>query len=379
MPNDTVRHIIPARLHFDAAAGRLFLAGHWTVLCLNDEALMATVQTIPSRGKIVIDGRELKALDTAGARAILDIRAHLEQAGSSGIDFEGFPKPYQRLLTLVKETPADKPPPPRQFGLLEHLGKVSLDILTDMLSYLAFIGSLTMQTLWWLLHPRRIRVREILAEIQIAGVNALFIVGLLSFLMGVVIAYQGGDPLDRYGANIYIVDLVGLTILREIAPLVTAIIMAGRTGSAFTAEIGAMRITEEVDALRSLAIHPIEILALPKLIAMMTVMPLLIVFADLAGLAGGIVVSDLLFGVNLESYIERLPQTFLMPSSFWVGLVKAPVYALIITSIGCHQGFRVRGGATSVGYATTLSVFQSIFLVIVVDALFSILFNKLDL
>ncbi len=379
MPKDTTQCFIPAYLHFDIAANRLFLSGSWTSLCLNDQALNATLQTIPIGGKIVIDGRELEALDTTGAMAILHLRARLEQAGISRIDLEGFAKPYQHLLSLVKETPADKPLQPRQLGLLEHLGKISLDILTDMVAYLAFIGSLTTQSLRWLFNPRRIRLREILAEIQVAGVNALFIVGLLSFLMGVVIAYQGGGPLDQYGANVFIVDLVGLTILREIAPLVTAIIMAGRTGSAYTAEIGAMRITEEVDALRSLALHPLEILALPKLAALIIVMPLLIVFADLAGLAGGIVVSDLMLGVGIESYIERLPQTFLMPSSFWVGLVKAPVYALIITSIGCHQGFQVRGGATSVGYATTRSVVQSIFLVIVVDALFSIIFNKLDL
>lgn len=370
---------IPARLKVDDVAGRVLLSGDWTVLCLSEDVLTAGLQMLAGRRRVVIDGLGIAAMDTSGARAVLDLSARLEQAGIERIDFKGFSETQRRLLLLVREMPAVIPPPPEQQSLLEHLGMVTLAILKDMLAYLAFIGSLTFQALYWLLDPRRIRLRVILAEIQIAGVNALPIVGLLSFLMGVVIAYQGGDPLDQYGANIFIVDLVGLTMLREIAPLVTAIIMAGRTGSAYTAQIGAMRITEEVEALRSLAIHPLEILALPKLVAMIVVMPLLIVFADLAGLVGGIVVSDLLFGVSLESYLERLPQTFLMPSSFWIGLVKAPVFALIITSIGCHQGFQVRGGATSVGYATTRSVVQSIFLVIVVDALFSIVFNMLDL
>ncbi len=348
------------------------------MFCLNENTLETDLPALPAEG-VVIDGHKLVSLDTVGARAVLDLRFRLQRAGIGRVDLEGFSDRHRHLLSLVQDEAVDVIPAIQRPGLLEYVGRSTLAILSDMLAYLAFIGSLTLQALQWLLDPRRVRLRAVLTEMQTAGVHALFIVGLLSFLMGVVIAYQGGDPLDEYGANIYIVDLVGLTILREIAPLVTAIIMAGRTGSAYTAEIGAMRITEEVDALRSLAIQPVEILALPKLVAMLLVMPLLIVFADLAGLAGGVVVSDLLFGVTLESYLERLPQTFLMPSSFWVGLIKAPVYALIITSIGCHQGFQVRGGATSVGYATTRSVVQSIFLVIVVDALFSILFNKLDL
>ncbi|BCX81758.1 phospholipid/cholesterol/gamma-HCH transport system permease protein [Methylomarinovum caldicuralii] len=355
---------------------RLLLTGSWTVLCLQDVRLQR-LPSLPAGRSLVIDGSGLTALDSAGARAIVDLRARLRQAGID-VTLEGFSKARCRLLALVERELAPPPAIPSPHWLA-HLGRAVCEVIDDGLGFLAFVGRLALQALGWLLRPWRIRWRALLAETQRAGVNALFIVGLLSFLMGVVIAYQGGDPLSQYGANIYIVDLVGLTILREIAPLVTAIIMAGRTGSSYTAEIGAMRITEEVDALRSLALEPVEILALPKLAAMLVAMPLLIVFADFTGILGGVVVSDLLFGVGLRGYLERLPQTFLMPSSFWVGLVKAPVFAFLITAIGCHQGFRVRGGATSVGYATTRSVVQSIFLVIVVDALFSILFNKLDL
>ncbi len=346
-------------------------------MCLRED-LLKSLPAVPIGCSLTLDAGGLTALDSAGARAIIDLLARLRRQGVGSVELKGFTETQRRLLALVEQVPQPAPRLPR-VKWLEVLGLAAFDVVADGLAYLAFVGMLAYQGVGWLLRPRRIRLRAILAEMQRAGVNALLIVGLLSFLMGVVIAYQGGDPLSQYGANIYIVDLVGLTILREIAPLVTAIIMAGRTGSSYTAEIGAMRITEEVDALRSLAIHPVEILALPKLAAMLVVMPLLIVFADFTGLLGGVVVSDLMFGVGLRSYLERLPQTFLMPSSFWVGLVKAPVFAFIITSIGCHQGFRVRGGATGVGYATTRSVVQSIFLVIVVDALFSILFNKLDL
>ncbi|BCX89674.1 phospholipid/cholesterol/gamma-HCH transport system permease protein [Methylomarinovum tepidoasis] len=370
-----IKRSVPAPAGWRLDGDRLYLTGAWTVLCLPGEL----PERLPvKRGRtLCIDGSELMALDSAGARAIVDLRARLRQAGI-GVTLEGFGEARCRLLALVER---ELPPPPAipSPRWLAHLGRAVCEVIDDGLGFLAFVGRLALAGLGWLLRPWRIRWRALLAETQRAGVNALFIVGLLSFLMGVVIAYQGGDPLSRYGANIYIVDLVGLTILREIAPLVTAIIMAGRTGSSYTAEIGAMKITEEVDALRSLALEPVEILALPKLAAMLVAMPLLIVFADFTGILGGVVVSDLLFGVGLRDYLERLPQTFLMPSSFWVGLVKAPVFAFLITAIGCHQGFRVRGGATSVGYATTRSVVQSIFLVIVVDALFSILFNKLDL
>ena len=363
----------PARVA--VVGGRMQLEGHWIALCLPGE-IPARVP-LPPASQVVLDAAGITALDLAGARALVDLERRLREAGIA-VEWQGLGDIQRRLLALVAEVP-EVPPPAPESGLLALVGRSVAGIIGDLFGYLAFVGEITLQGLGWLRWPERIRLRAVLAEMEAAGVRALFIVGLLTFLMGVVIAYQGADPLSRYGANIFIVDLVGLTILREIAPLVTAIIMAGRTGSAYTAEIGAMRITEEVDALRSLALRPVEILALPKVTALVIVLPLLIVFADLCGLLGGIVVSDLMLGVGLRNYLERLPQTFLMPSSFWVGLVKAPVFALIIASIGCYQGFRVRGGATGVGFATTRSVVQSIFLVIVVDALFSILFSKLDL
>ncbi len=363
---------------FTIAYQRILLMGEWTALGLHTDTFAALAQPFPD-DLCKIDGSGLTALDAAGARTILDLRQRLQQSAKTPVTLIGFAANQEHLLALVAEHEFLLPNPPPRLGLVAQIGRATQETGADLLAYLAFVGNTTGQFLRWLARPRSIRLRAILAETQLAGVNALFIVGLLSFLMGIVIAYQGGGPLDEYGANIFIVDLVGLTILREIAPLVTAIIVAGRTGSAYTAQIGAMRITEEVDALRSLAIDPIEILVLPKLLAMLVVLPLLITFADFAGLAGGILVSDVMFGVGLQNYIERLPQTFYMPSSFWVGLIKAPVFALIITSIGCHQGFRVSGGASSVGYATTRSVVQSIFLVIVVDAVFSVVFNRLDL
>jgi phospholipid/cholesterol/gamma-HCH transport system permease protein len=223
-----------------------------------------------------------------------------------------------------------------------------------------------------------LRWRPILFNIQRAGFDALPIVGLLSFLLGVVVAYQGAAQLRQYGANIFVADLVGLSMLREFAPLITAITLAGRSGSAFAAQIGTMVVTEEVDAMRTLGIAPLELLVLPKIIAMVVVLPLLTVFADVLGVAGGMVMARSQLDVGFDDFLDRMAKA-VSATSYLVGIAKAPVFAVIISVVGCFQGFRTRGGADSVGQQTTRSVVQSIFLVIVADALFSIAFSLLDL
>jgi phospholipid/cholesterol/gamma-HCH transport system permease protein len=239
---------------------------------------------------------------------------------------------------------------------------------------LAFIGETVVAILRTLLRPARIRWAALFANLEQAGVNALPIVGLLSFLLGIVIAYQGGMQLRSYGANIFIVELVSLTMLRELAPMMAAIIVAGRTGSAFTAQIGTMQVTEEIDALRTIGISPMDLLVLPKLFGLMLALPLLAVFADAMGVLGGMVMASVILDVSFSDFLDRIPQTVSL-TSFLIGVGKAPVFAAIIAMVGCFQGFQVHGGADSVGRQTTVSVVQSIFLVIVADAGFSILFS----
>jgi len=244
----------------------------------------------------------------------------------------------------------------------------------DILGLLAFVGEATMSLLRSLAHPRRIRWRMLGKIMEETGVKALGIVGLLSFLLGVVIAYQGGVQLKTYGANIFIVELVTITMLRELSPLITAIIIAGRTGSAYTAEIGTMRVTEEIDALQTLGIGPFDLLVLPKMLGLMIALPLLVVFADILGIFGGMVMASVVLDVSFFDFLQRVPQTVGM-THYVVGLAKAPAFAIIISMVGCYQGFQVSGGADSVGRQTTVSVVQSIFLVIVADACFSIVFS----
>uniref|UniRef100_UPI0025C60068 MlaE family ABC transporter permease n=1 Tax=Aquisalimonas sp. TaxID=1872621 RepID=UPI0025C60068 len=272
----------------------------------------------------------------------------------------------------------EPPAPPPRPNPLHHIGVWGMNAAARLQLFFAFVGAVVDDALPRLLRPHRIRWRQVLGEIEHAGVRALPILGLLIFLTGVVMAYQGGTPLQQFGANIFLVDLLTLTMLREMAPLMTAIIVAGRTGSAYTAQIGTMHMTDEVDALRVIGITPYEMLVLPKLLALLIVMPLLTMYADLLGMLGGITVAAAFFDVGVADFIQRIPEA-VAASTFWVGIIKAPVFAVLIVMVSCYHGFAVQRSTESVGRATTQSVVQGIFLVIVADAIFSVVFNMLDL
>jgi phospholipid/cholesterol/gamma-HCH transport system permease protein len=248
-----------------------------------------------------------------------------------------------------------------------------------MIDFLAFIGETFVILFRAILSPSHIRWKALFSNLHSGGLTALPIVGLLIFLTGIVLTYQGGSQLSTYGANIFIVDLVGITMLREMAPLLTAIIVAGRSGSAYTAQIGTMHITEEIDALRTMGIAPMELLVLPKLLALMIAMPLLCVYADIVGIFGSMLVATTSFDVSMGDYLARFPESVSL-TNYLIGIGKAPVFAAVIALVGCYQGFQVKsGGADVVGKQVTISVVQSIFLVIVVDAIFSVLFSLMGI
>lgn len=261
---------------------------------------------------------------------------------------------------------------------LQNLGASTVGLWQHALALLRFLGETTLAAAGCLRHPRRIRWRPVAFNLKSAGLDALPIVGLLAFLLGVVVAYQGANQLRTFGANIFVADLVGLSMLREFAPMITAIIVAGRSGSAYAAQIGTMVVTEEIDALRTIGIEPQELLVLPKLLALALALPLLTVFADGCGVFGGMLMAKLSLGVGYAEFMERLVKAVSV-TDYLIGIGKAPVFSTIIVLIGCYQGFRTKGGADSVGRQTTRSVVQSIFLVIVADALFSVAFSALDL
>lgn len=332
----------------------------------------------PAADNFIIDGSAISSLDTAGAWLLHRTIRALEQRGKS-VRIDGLRPEFGALLQLVAARAVmPEHAAPARVGLMVNIGQRSVRGLRGFSDMLAFVGENAFVLLRSLPHPHRIRWRAILHNLQTAGFEALPITGLLSFLMGVVIAYQGADQLQRFGANIFIVELVGLSMVRELAPLLTAIIVAGRSGSAYAAQIGTMKVTEEIDALRTIGVGPLELLVLPKMLALVIALPLLTVFSDVTGIFGGMIMASSKLDVGFGVFIDRLGDAVSL-SSFMVGIAKAPVFAAIIALVGCFQGFRVGGSADSVGRQTTVSVVQSIFLVIVADALFSIVFNWLSL
>ncbi|MBK6593134.1 MAG: MlaE family lipid ABC transporter permease subunit [Burkholderiales bacterium] len=364
----------------------LTLGGAWTARTVAPVDQQLETLVIDGQAEVTVDARAITALDTAGAwvlhALLVRLRAHGGSATLQGL--QGLQGQQSRLLQVVTQHredlargPARATPQPSP-GLLEGLGRKTVVVAEQAYAMLSFVGEVTQALVGSLAHPSRLRWRPILFNIQRAGFDALPIVGLLSFLLGVVVAYQGAAQLRQYGANIFVADLVGLSMLREFAPLITAITLAGRSGSAFAAQIGTMVVTEEVDAMRTLGIAPLELLVLPKIIAMVIVLPLLTVFADVLGVAGGMVMARSQLDVGFDDFLDRMAKA-VSATSYLVGIAKAPVFAVIISVVGCFQGFRTRGGADSVGQQTTRSVVQSIFLVIVADALFSIAFSLLDL
>ena len=326
-----------------------------------------------------IDMSGVTRIDTGGVWVLERLISRLQRDGRV-VEVVGLSTAGQGLLELVRATGQHpgRVPRARRAGFFERVGRQGLARAGDGVELLAFIGEAGSVWLRDLFRPRRVRWAEVVYSLGEAGHKALGIVGLLSFLLGVVIAYQGGVQLRQYGASLFIADLVGLSMVRELAPMITAIIVAGRTGSAYTAQIGTMKVTEEIDALRSIGIEPMELLVLPKVLALFVALPLLTVYADIMGILGGMVMAALQLDIGFATFIERLGVAVSV-DSYLVGVGKAPVFALVIALIGCYHGFQVSGSAESVGARTTRSVVQSILAVIVVDAAFSVAFSYLGI
>jgi phospholipid/cholesterol/gamma-HCH transport system permease protein len=328
--------------------------------------------------EVLIDASALTALDTSGAWLLHRMVASLQERGRK-IRIEGLRPEFEALLRLIESRSivpgATSPPAP---GVLARLGLDAWEGLRGAYGLISFLGEASVALARSIPSPRRIRWRAIAHNLQISGFEALPITGLLSFLLGIVIAYQGAEQLQRFGANLYIADLVGLSMVRELSPLITAIIVAGRSGSAYTAQIGTMKVTEEIDALRTIGIGPLDLLVLPKVAALVIALPLLTVYTDIMGVLGGMVMARAQLQLDFITFLDRLQQAVSL-TSYVIGIGKAPVFAVIIALVGCYQGFRVAGSAESVGRQTTVSVVQSIFLVILSDALFSIAFSWLKI
>lgn len=363
-------------------AATLRATGQWVVPTAAElDEHLRTIE-LPRGQHVTFDLGDVDRLDTAGAWLVLRTERALTGRGNT-VDITNLNPDFAPLLDHLRAdtgTPVPHPIPPHHtlVGFIARIGEVTILVGHRGYQMLGFLGLVTESIIGVMRHPRRLRSIATVVQIEQTGLDAMPIVGLLSFLIGVVFAYQGADQLRRFGAEIYTVNLLGISILRELGVLLTAIIIAGRSGSAFTAQIGTMQVNEEIDALRTLGLDPVQVLVLPRLFGLVVALPLLAVYADFMGMLGGCLMSWLALGISIPQFLRQL-QTAITEWTFWVGIVKAPFFAALISLVGCYEGFNVSRSAESVGRLTTLSVVESIFLVIVIDALFSIVFSFLHI
>jgi len=363
------------RLDRDAHGPVIRACGRWTVDAL--PAVEASAAGISIAGpNAALDLSGIVAFDTAGAWAINRLTRAARQRGTE-LAVTGLRSDWVGLLDLVarNDQPIEKPPRENAIVLvLARVGRATIAALEEGRDLLGFFGATVVALAAALRRPSRVRLVPMIAHLEQVGFNALPIVGLISFLIGVVMAYQGASQLQRFGAEIFVADLVAVSVLREIGILLTAIVVAGRSGSAFTAQIGSMKMQQEIDAMRVIGIDPMEALILPRVIALVIALPLLAVFSDVMGLAGGALMAWTTLDIAPSTFLERITDT-VDARQFWIGVLKAPVFAFLIALVGCRNGLMVRGSARSLGKHTTRAVVESIFLVIVLDAVFSIIFS----
>jgi phospholipid/cholesterol/gamma-HCH transport system permease protein len=353
-------------------------SGPWTLQHLPDiERVLATVSWPRLRG-LNFDARHITAMDTGGAVVLHRTVTRLRRQGRE-VSIEGLRAEFTELLRVVSANwDRVEAAPATQPNWLEQLSRWIVEGATHAMVALGFIGECTIGVWQALKRPSLIRWRALLRSLELDGFNALPITGLLAFLIGVVIAYQGAEQLRKFGTNIFVVDLVGISLLREISPLIVAILIAGRSGSTYAAQIGTMKVTEELDAIQTLGLSPTQLLVLPRVMALMLALPLLMVFADGMGVFGGMLVASNQLNVSFAEFVSRFQEAVAV-RHLLIGIGKAPFFAMIIVLVGCYQGFQIRGGVDDVGRHTTTSVVQSIFLVIVFDALCSILLRWWEL
>ena len=321
---------------------------------------------------LTIDLTDINRMDTVGAwivyRTVRDRDAKVVGASRDEVSLLKQVGEFDKPARVVPEEAGGI------IGVLRELGEWISETGTTLVGLLGFFGSTLIATANVIRRPRRFRVNAVIQRFDVVGVRALGIIGLMSFLIGIVIAQQGSVQLAQFGAQIYTINLIGRITVRELGTLMTAIMVAGRSGSAFAAQIGTMKITEEIDAMRTIGVSPVEALVLPRIISAVVMMPLLAFWAMLLALLGGGVFVWLSLEIPPVTYIQRLHEVIPI-TDLWVGMIKAPVFGFIIALAGCFQGMLVQGNSEEVGSRTTTAVVQSIFLVIVLDAVFAVFFS----
>lgn len=360
-------------------AAVLSLSGSWLVgdLSYADRWIQRCVASAVINS---IDATQITQMDTAGAYLLYTIQQKLIQVNAD-ITITGLKDNFQSLLSLVMQEITQIQAQPvviERHSFLYQIGKVVVDFVENTIKLFAFLGEIFVNFFNDLRQPARLQWRSMIHEIDVGGYRALPIIAVMMFLIGIVVAYQLGVQLNTYGADIYMVDLSGVAILREFSPLISSVIIAGRTSTSFAALLGTMKVNEELDALRTMGLSPVERLVIPKIVGLLVALPLLVVWGDIFGVFGSMVISKSMAGITFQAFLERFKQEVAI-KQLYIGLVKTPIFALIIAGIGCFQGFQAEGSAQSVGERTTKAAVQAIFLIILADGLFSVLFNWMSI
>jgi len=359
----------------------LSLRGDWLARTLDgvDEELRSVAARV-APDTLVVDLTQLGKIDTAGAYVLSRTLARAN-APEADRHFIGEHPTARTLMSLTQThaVPGDLPAARTGvYELFERAGRALVHLADDMVGNLAFFGETLAAAGRGLARPDKIRWAAVFHIMEEAGLNALPVVGTLSFFIGAVVAYLGANLLQQFGASVFAVELVGFSVLREFGVIITAILLAGRSDSAFTAQIGAMRMQQEIDAMRTLGLDPFDVLVLPRVIACVVMAPLLTFGAMMMGLLGGMLVLWSALDITPGFFIARMYETIPV-QHFWVGMSKAPVFAVVIAIIGCRKGLNVGNDVESLGHNVTAAVVQSIFSVIVIDAIFAMIYLELDI
>lgn len=333
---------------------------------------------IPGSG-VTVDLRGLDYLDSAGALLLEQLQQEA-QARSIPVRLINLNERARGIMGLLDRAALKAPtlkPSDAKEGFFEYVGGAAARLVKDVYEVLAFVGELLTALGHAVLHPRSVRWREVRFYMERVGVDGFPIVALISFLLGLIMAFMSSLQLKQFGANVYVASLVGIAMVRELGPIMTAILVAGRSGSAFAAEIGTMEVNEEVDALTVMGFHPTSFLAVPKVLASLMVLPILTIFSDLFGIVGGLIVGVTGLDLTVYMYVQQTMKTMTI-FDIVSGLVKSMAFAMLIAGIGCQRGFQVRGGAQAVGSATTSAVVSALFLIIVADSAFAIVLHYIS-
>jgi len=361
---------------------RLIARGEWTVRDAPRLDSQLRELDLGDANEVAIDGGGVTRLDSAGAWLLVRTKRDIEAAGKRVREFV-LPDVYAPLLNTIEQEHSAPPVVIEGrhgfLAMVERVGRATVETGKQGYRMLGYLGRFTIELMEAIFQPRgNLRVAALFTQVEEIGINALPIVGLLAFLIGIVMAYQGADQLRRFGAEIFTINLLGVGILRELGGLVNGIIIAGRSGSAFTAQIGTMKVNEEIDALQTIGINTFDVLVLPRVMGLIIALPFLTFYADVMAMIGGAVMCYFDLGITVPAFMRQLHEAISM-NTFLVGIIKAPIFAATIGLVGCFEGLQVERNAASVGKLTTRSVVESVFLVIVIDAGFSILFSILGI